>query len=141
MIRAVQPHDLPVLSALWLDTNLEAHAFIDATYFTDRLSLVTMALSRAEIYVCTDSTSLIRGFIGLEGEEVAGLFVRQGCRGAGVGKALLDKAKSLRARLTLSVYDLNPRALKFYVREGFKCAGHGYDEDSQAYFTELSWKR
>lgn len=141
MIRAAQPHDLPVLSALWLDTNLEAHAFIDAAYFTDRLSLVTMALTRAEIYICTDTDSLIRGFIGLNGDEVAGLFVRQGCRGAGVGKALLDKAQSLRTRLTLSVYDLNPRALQFYVREGFKSVRHGYDEDSHAYFTELTWKR
>lgn len=141
MIRAAQPHDLPVLSALWLDTNLEAHAFIDAAFFTDRLSLVTMAFSRAEIYICTDTDSLIRGFIGLDGEKVAGLFVRQGCRGAGVGKALLDTAKSLRARLTLSVYDLNPRALQFYLREGFKTVGHGYDEDSQAYFTELVWRR
>ena len=61
----------------------------------------------------------ILGFLGLEGDYIAGIFVRHGAQSRGVGKKLLDRAKEGRGRLSLRVYEKNTRAAAFYRRGGF----------------------
>ena len=57
--------------------------------------------------------------MGLDGDLIAGLFVRREARGRGIGRALMDEAKGRRERLRLHVYRKNAGALRFYRREGF----------------------
>ena len=56
---------------------------------------------------------------GLSGDEVEGLFVAEGRRSCGIGKALLDYVKARHPHLALYVYEKNTRAMRFYLREGF----------------------
>ena len=53
------------------------------------------------------------------------LCVEEGCRGTGIGKALLDYVRSYAARqschsITLNVWALNQDALRFYEKNGFQ---------------------
>lgn len=46
MIRALQTEDISAVSAIWLNTNLSAHAFIPSQYWEGQLSEVTEALAK-----------------------------------------------------------------------------------------------
>lgn len=64
----------------------------------------------------------VSGFLSLDAEaaQVTSLFVAAHARGAGVGKALLDAAKSGRGTLELWTFAANEGARRFYAREGFR---------------------
>ena len=88
-------------------------------------------LLKTELYVHEDKdTRQIDGFIGLMGNHIEGIFVAKAARSKGVGKALLEYAKSRKPRLTLSVYQKNELALAFYRREQFVVQTEGIDEDT-----------
>ena len=78
MIRRAEPSDLGAVLRIWLDANLDAHAFIPAEYWQGCRGLVQEMLPQAELYVHQDPAGWIDGFLGLEGNYVAGLFVRHG---------------------------------------------------------------
>src|SRR5699024_3856722 len=86
MIRRAEPSDLGAVLRIWLDDNLDAHAFIPAEYWQGCRGLVQEMLLQAELYVHQDPAGWIDGFLGLEGNYVAGLFVRQDAGPAGWAK-------------------------------------------------------
>ena len=61
----------------------------------------------------------VRGFIGMDAEYIAGLFVAEGHRGQGIGHQLISKVKR-KKRLSLHVYEKNSGAVAFYRAEGFR---------------------
>ena len=119
MIQTMHADDLDTLLQIWLDGNRQAHAFVPATYWEQHLPLLRVALPAAQVYVYEDAAG-IQGFLGLQGDYIAGLFVRAAAQGRGIGTQLLKHAKATHPRLTLSVYEKNKRARAFYVREGFR---------------------
>lgn len=120
MIRTLQDTDISQVADIWLDTNLKAHDFIPAQYWKDHFEPVKKMLLQAEVYVYEEeSTHNIDGFLGLDADYIAGIFVRSGVQSKGIGRLLLDFAKSVKGHLTLSVYQKNERAVKFYLREAF----------------------
>ena len=98
------------------------------------------AIAGAEVYVY-EGPEGIEGFIGLEGEHIAGLFVRSGSRSRGLGHALLETARAGRAGLSLSVYEKNAPARRFYEREGFRFAGRGLDGNTGEAELAMIWRR
>ena len=80
------------------------------------------------------------GLIGLDGDYIAGLFVAPEAQAQGIGKQLLDYAKSLRSQLTLRVYQQNERALRFYQREGFQIENEQIDEATGAAEYLMHWQ-
>ena len=50
---------------------------------------------------------LIDGFIGLTGNYIEGIFVREVIQSKGIGKQLLNYAKGIKSSLRLSVYQKN----------------------------------
>lgn len=62
-------------------------------------------------------------------------------RSNGIGKALLDYAKSRKPRLDLSVYQKNERAFAFYQREQFIVQSEGIDEDTNEADIQILWTR
>ena len=90
--------------------------------------MVREMLPLAEIYVYEeDDTNLIDGFIGLLDSYLAGLFVKDTAQSKGIGKQLLDYAKSIKSEMTLSVYQKNIRAIHFYQREQFQIQSENID--------------
>lgn len=140
MIRTMRPADLEAVADIWLRANLEAHDFIPAGYWRGCLPEVREQLPQAEVLVWEEGGEIL-GFLGLQGEYAAGLFVRRGDRGRGGGRALLDSAKGRRERLRLCVYAKNQGALAFYRREGFRLHRAGTDSATGEREYELIWTR
>ncbi len=139
MIRKFQKTDLPQTADLWLNANLEAHSFIPASYWKENLEAVKEAFLQAELYVFEENGQLL-GFLGLSGDYIAGLFVRQHARSKGIGRQLLDTAKEQKNRLHLQVYEKNTAAIKFYQREHFHIQGRQTDPDTQESEYLMVWE-
>ena len=142
MIRKFESRDLDAVMQIWLHSNLDAHAFIPASFWEAHFEMVRDLLPQAELYVHEDAgTRQIDGFIGLTENHIEGIFVVKSARSKGIGKALLDYAKSRKPRLDLSVYQKNERALAFYQREQFTVQSEGIDEDTNEAELQMLWSR
>ena len=142
MIRRLQTKDIDIVAQIWLTANREAHDFVPAEYWENNFTPVKGMLLQAEVYVCEDGKSNeIRGFIGLEDEYIAGVFVRKEIRSKGTGKALLDYVKEIKRELTLHVYVKNERAVRFYGREGFQILKKMTDDATGEEEYMMGWKR
>ncbi len=135
MIRPFEKEDLPVLMDLRLSANMDAHAFIPASYWAEHAGQVRTQLPRAEVYVCQqDAAAPIDGFIGINGTHIEGLFVKKACRSKGVGR-------QLKPRLTLCVYRQAPKALSFYEREGVAILSEDTDGSTGEKELFMGWRR
>ena len=142
MIRKFETRDLDTVMQIWLHGNLDAHAFIAASFWTEHFEMVRDLLPQAELYVHeNEDTQQIDGFIGLTENHIEGIFVAKAARSKGIGKALLDYAKSRKPRLDLSVYQKNERALAFYRREQFVVQSEGIDGDTNEAEIQMLWTR
>ena len=142
MIRKFENRDLDAVMQIWLEGNLDAHTFVPASFWTDHFEMVRDMLPQAELYVYeNENTQKIDGFIGLTENHIEGIFVAKSARSKGVGKALLEYAKSRKPRLDLSVYQKNERALAFYRREQFVVQSEGIDGDTNEAEIQMLWTR
>ena len=140
MVRKMRPAEVDAAADIWLETNIEAHSFVPERYWRDHFEAVKGLLAQAELYVFEGETG-VQGFIGLDAGYIAGLFVKSGARAGGIGKKLLDYAKSGRSRLTLRVYQKNAGAIRFYRREGFAVQGESVDEGTGEPEYLMLWER
>ena len=140
MIRSLQKADINRVADIWLDTNLKAHSFISAQYWESNYELVKEMLSQAEVYVYEDGQK-IQGFIGLSDKYIEGIFVSEKMQSQGIGRLLLNYAKTKRNELRLNVYRKNTRAIAFYQREGFKILCSGIDEATGEKDHVMEWRR
>ena len=142
MIRKFESRDLDAVMQIWLQANLDAHAFIPASFWEAHFEMVRDMLPQAELYVHENvDTRQIDGFIGLTENHIEGIFVAKAARSKGIGKALLEYAKSRKPRLTLRVYQKNERALAFYRREQFVVQSEGIDGDTNEAEIQMLWTR
>lgn len=142
MIRKFETQDLGTVMQIWLHGNLNAHAFIAASFWRGHFEMVRDLLLQAELYVHeNEAPRQIDGFIGLTENHIEGIFVAKAARSNGIGKALLDHVKPLKPRLTLGVYQKNERALAFYRREQFVVQSEGIDEDTNEAEIQMLWTR
>ena len=142
MIRRMGEGDLEAVAAIWLDANREAHDFIPASYWLGHFEEVRTALAQAEVWVFeAEARAEISGFIGLQEDYGAGIFVRREARSGGVGRQLLDHVKAGRRQLRLQVYRKNSRAAAFYRREGFYVLEEGVDPETGEAELLMEWRR
>ena len=142
MIRTFRESDLSAIMKIWLDTNIKTHNFISEEYWTSNYDMVKEILPKAEIYVYEDDvTNLIDGFIGLTDCYIAGLFVKDTAQSKGIGKQLLDYAKSIKSEMWLSVYQENVGAVHFYKREQFQIKSESVDDNTNAKELIMIWKK
>lgn len=140
MIRKLRKTDLDEVAYIWLHTNKKAHDFIAETYWDEHFEMVEGMLGDAEIYVFEEQGQ-IKGLVGLDGEYIAGIFVREKEQSLGIGKQLLDFVKSLKGQLKLNVYQKNERAIKFYTREQFEIQDEQTDEATGEAEYLMLWKK
>lgn len=117
ILRPSQPTDAGKLGAIlhhfeattpWMPkTHCEAEAIAFCGTMIDR-GWVTVAM-----------TDRVVGFLARDGGEICALYVHPDAQGQGIGKALLDQAKSAQSPLTLWTFQANEGAQRFYLREGF----------------------
>ncbi|GKX63674.1 Uncharacterized N-acetyltransferase YjaB [Pragia fontium] len=121
MIRLYQPQDLDALMALWLATTIEAHPFIEPSYWLESEPLVrNVYIPDATTWVYSHNEK-ISGFISvMEQQFIGALFVDSAQQGQGIGKALIEQVKDVYPKLLLEVYQENTSALQFYLTMGFQ---------------------
>lgn len=110
--------EVTAVTQIWLAGNLSGHPFIDPEYWRANQAAVRAQLAQTPLLVARQAGDIV-GFLGLQGDYIAGLFVATGYRDQGIGGQLLARAQATHDRLTLSVYHQNVRAMAFYVRQGF----------------------
>ncbi len=125
VIRLFEFRDLDNIMEIWLEGNLQAHAFIGEEHWKQNYEPVKSVLPNAEVYVYEEAGE-IRGFIGMDADYIAGLFVKEEFRGRGIGRQLIETVKrkietvKRKQRLSLHVYERNSGAVAFYRAAGFK---------------------
>lgn len=139
MIRMFDACDLNQVMELWLNGNIEAHDFILRNYWESNAPMVREQLLQAEIYVY-ETDGKILGFVGLQGDYLAGIFVDRHARSMGIGGQLIHYVQKIRRTLTLNVYRKNQSAMEFYLREGFSVLSEDIDEPTGETDIVLSWK-
>lgn len=140
MIRKMEEKDIPDVLQIWLETNIRAHNFIEKEYWTGNYEMVKQILPEAEVYVYEDEKNgQIVGFIGMNNQYVEGLFVKESAQSRGIGKQLLDYAKSRKTELRLGVYQKNVRAMRFYLRENFLIQAEEMDKDTNEKEYIMGW--
>lgn len=139
MIRKLQEKDIDIVMEIWLTANIEAHQFISPHYWYDSFKLVKEMIVQAEVYVY-EINSNIYGFIGLNNDYIAGIFVCNQKRSMGIGKQLLDYVKEIKQQLKLNVYQKNTKAVNFYQRENFKIQNSCTDTATGEKEYTMIWK-
>lgn len=79
------------------------------------------------------------GFCVRQDDNITGLYVCCDARGRGVGKSLLDMAKADQEWITVWAYEQNPRARKFYRREGCVEISREVEEGTNLVDVEHRW--
>lgn len=138
MIRRLWEEDIDAVMGLWLDTNIQAHGFIDSGYWQAHYSGVRTMLPQADVYVYEQEQEIL-GFIGLTGAYIAGIFVAKAWQSQGIGGQLLQYVKEKHDRLTLSVYEKNRRAVDFYLRKGFLTVNQQTDDQTGEKELMMEW--
>lgn len=142
MIRQFKKNDLSAVMQIWLDTNIKAHDFIPKEYWESNYEIVKEILPDAEIYVHEDDTAdFIDGFIGLTDNYIAGIFVKEDKQSKGIGKQLLNYVKNIKPNISLSVYQKNTKAVRFYKREQFKIVSENVDDINNEKEFIMEWNK
>ena len=116
--------------------------FLDDRFYFAELTVERLAARYAARPEWTANTLVyddgaVKGFVRLDGAEIAKLFVEPALQGHGIGAALLDRAAALGGR-SLWALEKNAGALRFYARHGFVPTGERKpEEDTVEYLIRL----
>ena len=139
MIRKLEEKDLEEVACIWLDSNIETHNFISESYWRRNFQMVKEMFLDTEVYVF-EKEGVIQGFVGVMEDYIAGIFVKHAARSTGIGKELLDYVKDRKPRLTLSVYQKNENAIRFYQRENFVIEAEDVDHETDEKEYKMVWE-
>ncbi len=131
--------DLNRVMEIWLESNIDEHAFIDKKYWENNYEMVKEILPSAEIYLYEENKNIL-AFVGLVENYIAGIFVDKNFRSRGIGKKLLDYCKNIKKELNLSVYEKNVKASFFYIREGFQLIEKKIDKNTNEKELFMYWR-
>lgn len=140
MLRTMRTDDLDYVVKIWLESNIQAHSFIESDYWKDNKEEVRKMLPHSLIQVAEIDGNIV-GFIGMNETRIEGLFVSSDFQSRGIGHSLIEWAKTGNEELTLSVYQKNQRALQFYLKEGFVIGERLMDQKTGEIELLMQWKR
>jgi len=133
VLRPASPSDYPALARIWLQGLALAGETIES--LAERL-FREAAHGGWAVFVA-ESAGVAVGMLAIipSQKSLEQIFVEQGLRSRGVGKVMLDFAKTqMPDGFWLRTHITNTRAHRFYVREGL---AHLRDEPHPAYPTEM----
>ena len=130
IIRKMENKDVPLLANIWLDTSLIAHDFIPKDYWKNNKSLmIEKYLPNSEVYIAEEINNIL-GFVALNENYIAAIFVDIEQQGKGIGTLLLNYAKNLRTELKLNVYQKNKKSVRFYKYNEFMISSESIDQST-----------
>lgn len=140
MIRKYRKTDLDEMVKIWYEASVTAHSFVPNSFWAlHKSEMKEKYLPFAENFIFEEGGQLA-GFISLVGERVCALFVAPEMQGRGIGRSLLEHAKTLKGKLSLKVYRENGSAFNFYEKCGFEAAGEEVDEHTGYVQVLMRWE-
>ena len=129
MIRKYEEKDIDELLDAWYSASKVAHPFLSEDFFVrERKKIPEEYIPRTEIWVYEQNNKVV-GFITLINELIYAFFVDTDFQRIGIGRELMEHAKSLRPFLELYVFKENKIGRNFYDKCGFiKVAEHLHEE-------------
>ena len=141
MIKEFKIENLEEVMEIWLQTNINAHDFIEREYWINNFDLVKKLLPDAKVYIFEED-NIIKGFIGvIEDGYIAGLFVKEKYQREGIGEKLIKYIKPKYNQLKLDVYSKNKNAIKFYLKNNFKIVNEKNNEDTKELEYEMIFSK
>lgn len=140
-IRKMQEGDIDQLIEIWFEASLIAHHFIPKAYWeAQKPALRTKYIPNSLTYIAVHDSSIL-GFISIVDDYLAALFVLPHFQGQGIGRSLLDWAKSLHTQLHLRVYSKNIHSTQFYQHNGFTTLSHSIDAETGEEEHLMEWRK
>ena len=128
IIRPFEKRDEEQVLTIWLEASIIAHDFIPEEYWKEKVSdMRDIYLPSSKTYIYSQEEE-VKGFLSLVDNYIAALFVSPKEQGKGIGKELMQHAKSLFSMLELGVYSKNEKSVAFYEKQGFQVIKERLDE-------------
>ena len=128
MIRKYDNQDSDDLLEVWYQASVIAHHFMGDEFFArEREAIQNDHLPIAETWVYELEGKIV-GFISLLGRCVGAIFVHPAVQRKGIGRSLMDHARSLYGKLELEVFKANLVGRAFYDQYGFKVVEEYFHE-------------
>ena len=142
-IRLSCPADHRALLQLWERSVRATHNFLTEADIDFFRPLVGQYFdSSTDIWVLTDKADVPIGFLGLDGNSIAALFMEPAYFGKGGGQRLVSYAQTLRGgALTVDVNEQNVAARGFYEALGFSVVDRSPLDDNGRPFPILHMRR
>lgn len=120
MTRKIEPEEIDDVLDVWINASIQAHSFIDKEFWRSKIDdMREIYIPNSDTYIFKEN-EIVKGFFCLHGGTLAAMFVSPEFQGNGIGRKMMEKAKSLRDRLELTVYKENPKSIEFYRKCGFQ---------------------
>ncbi|HEY3362717.1 MAG TPA: GNAT family N-acetyltransferase [Methanosarcina sp.] len=141
LIQKYRKADLEEIVRIWYEASVIGHSFVPASYWaSQKNAMKERYLPLAENFVFKEDRQ-IAGFLSLVGERVCALFVAPEMQGRGIGRTLLECAKTQKKKLSLKVYRENESAFRFYKKCEFIAAGEEVDEYTGHIQILMEWNK
>jgi putative acetyltransferase len=120
MIRKHKASDLEVIVDVWYQASTLAHPFL-ATTFVEQVKkdMRELYIPNSETWVFEEDNTVI-AFIGMQGNEIGGLFVLPKHHSKGIGTQLVNFILKTHPTLEVEVFKENKIGRAFYDKFGFK---------------------
>ena len=132
--------DLNRLVEIWLNSNIDAHNFIEENYWRSNIAYLREELPKSDLYLAEIDNKIV-GFMGIMDSYIAGIFIDKDFRSMGLGKKLLQIGKDKYDFLSLNVYVKNEKACKFYLNNDFIVEEKTLDEANNQYEYYMTYKK
>ncbi|CEJ64810.1 MULTISPECIES: N-acetyltransferase [Citrobacter] len=141
MIRESKADDLPSILALWMESTIHAHPFIEERYWRESEPIVRdVYLPAAQTWVWEEN-GVLKGFASVMEERFLGaLFVKPAAIRSGIGKALVQHVQQRFSLLSLEVYQKNQSAVNFYHALGFRIEDSAWQEETHHPTWIMGWQ-
>jgi putative acetyltransferase len=143
VIRPYEAADREPAASLWVAAWQLTMPEIDFAarrgWILDRLDTQT---ATGTVTICAESGGALTGFAMVEPApaHLEQLVIAPDRFGSGIGTRLLEAAKRrCPERLSLRVNQDNPRAVRFYRREGFRIVGEGVNPGGRLKTWDMTW--
>ncbi|SFI57964.1 GNAT family N-acetyltransferase [Jannaschia pohangensis] len=141
ILRRATSDDAPACAAIVADWLRATDWMPDAPTRDQLEAIMRDGFPRREVWVAATEDDAILGYLSFAFDEnhIYGLYVAT--PGQGVGRALLDRVKADRDRITLRSHAPNTAAHRFYEREGFRVVERGLTGADGVPEILMEWRR
>lgn len=137
MIRRYRAEDLDAVLDVWASASAVGHPFLDDRVLAqERHNVRTVYLPVSETWVWDEGDGPV-AFVSLLENEIGALFVHAAHHRRGIGRALLEHARTGRGAVELEVFEANVSGRAFYDACGFDAVGRRHHAETGRWMLRL----